>query len=207
MDSEAIALAREFDSVAGTARGADIADNRQHNVLGCHTGTQGALHPHLHVFRFLLDQALGGEHVLDFGGADAERQRTERAVRRGMRVTADYRHTGQGGALFGADDMHDTLAYIIHVEFIDAEVLTVLIQGLDLHARDRVGNTADPATAPGGWHIVIGHRKHGSGAPGPAPGQPQPLERLRRGHLVDKVAVDVEQRCTIRVFADQVRVP
>jgi hypothetical protein len=62
-----------------------------------------------HVLGLLLDQRLGGEHVLDFRRADAVRQRAERAVRRGVAVAADDGHAGQGKALLGADDVHDAL--------------------------------------------------------------------------------------------------
>jgi len=36
-----------------------------------------------------LHEALRGEHVLDFAGADAERERAERAVRGSVAVSAD----------------------------------------------------------------------------------------------------------------------
>ena len=47
--------------------------------------------------------------MLDLAGADAEGQRAERAVRRGMAVAADQRGARQGEALLGPDDMDDAL--------------------------------------------------------------------------------------------------
>ena len=65
---------------------------------------------HAHVLGRLLDQRLGGEHVLDLRGADAEGQRAERAVRRGVAVAAHDGHARQGQALLGADHVHDAAA-------------------------------------------------------------------------------------------------
>ena len=73
----------------------------------------------------LLDQALRCEHVLDVGGADALRQCTERAVRRGVRIAADDRHARQRRALLRTDDVHDALTTIEDVELADAEVPAV----------------------------------------------------------------------------------
>jgi hypothetical protein len=66
--------------------------------------------PHQHVLGLLLDQRLGGEHMLDLRRADAVRQRAEGAVRRGVAVAADDGHAGQREALLGADDVDDALA-------------------------------------------------------------------------------------------------
>jgi hypothetical protein len=47
--------------------------------------------------------------MLDLAGADAERQRAECAVRRGMAVAAHHRGAGQREALLGPDDVDDAL--------------------------------------------------------------------------------------------------
>ena len=57
----------------------------------------------------LLGQRLGGEHVLDLAGADAEGQRAEGAVGGGVAVAAHDRHARLGEALLGADDVDDAL--------------------------------------------------------------------------------------------------
>ena len=75
-------------------------------------GGRRAVDPDQHRLRFFHHQALRREHVLDFGGADAERERGERAVRARVRVAADDRHPGQRRALLGTDDMDDALAPI-----------------------------------------------------------------------------------------------
>ena len=49
-----------------------------------------------HVPGLLLDERLGGEHVLDLGGADAVGERAEGTVGRGMAVAADDGHARAG---------------------------------------------------------------------------------------------------------------
>ena len=62
-----------------------------------------------HRARPVLDHALRRQHVLDLARADPERERPERAVRRGVRVAADDRHARLGHAQLGADHVHDPL--------------------------------------------------------------------------------------------------
>ena len=50
--------------------------------------------------------------MLDLGGADAEGERAEGAMRRGVAVAADDGHAGLGQALLGADDMDDALGML-----------------------------------------------------------------------------------------------
>src|SRR3712207_8794496 len=47
-------LAHVFDDVAGAARGAGVADDREGDVLGGHPRAEGAGDLHLHVPRLLL---------------------------------------------------------------------------------------------------------------------------------------------------------
>ena len=92
---------------------------------------------HAHPLRPRLRQRLGRQNVLDLAGADAEGQRPERAVGRGVAVAAHDRHARQGAALLGSDDVDDSLPGIAHREVDDAELLGVLAQHLDLSRRDR----------------------------------------------------------------------
>ena len=61
-------------------------------------GRQLAVDGDRHLLRPVLRQRLGGQHVLDLAGADAERQRAEGAVGGGVAVAADDRHAGLGQA-------------------------------------------------------------------------------------------------------------
>ena len=202
-------LAAEFDGVAAAARGADLADHRQHRVLGGHTRLQPAVYAHQHVFHFLLDQALGGQHVLHFRGADTVGQGAQGAVGGGVGIAADDGHPGQGRALLRPHHMHNTLAHVVDLEFDDVEIAAVVVQGLHLQARHRVGNGRHPATALHalGGHVVVGHRQVGVQAPGLAPRHAQALESLGRGHFVEQVSVDIDQRAAVVALPHQVAVP
>ena len=142
--------------------------------------------------------------MLDLGGADAEGQRPEGAVGAGVAVAADDGRAGQGEALLGADDVHDALADVAHAEQLDAELGAVLGQRVDLDARDLVG---DRLRAVAGRHVVVGHRQGRVGPAHLAAGQPQALEGLRAGDLVDEVAVDVEEAGAVRLRVDEMGVP
>ena len=113
--------------MAGAAGGADLADDGEDDVLGGDAERQRAVDADPHVLGRALDQRLGRQHMLDLGGADAEGQRAEGAVRRGVAVAADDGHAGLGHALLGADDVDDALADIVHVEIGHAEIGDVVL--------------------------------------------------------------------------------
>ena len=172
------------------AAGTDVTDDREYHVLGCDTVRDLTVDRDTHPLRPRLRQRLGGQHVLDLAGADTERQSPERAVGGGVAVAADHRHAGQGATLLGSDDVHDALPRIAHREVDDAELLGVLAQHLDLARGDGVG---DRLIDVGGRHVVV-FGGHGEIRPAHlSTGEPQPVERLRAGDLVDEVQVDVEQ--------------
>ena len=85
----------------------------------------------------------------------------------------------------------------------DAELGAVLAQRLDLGAGDRVGERAvgtverEVSGMPGRrsrwWHVVVFGGDGQVGTAHLAAGLAQPVERLRAGHLVQQVQVDVEQ--------------
>ena len=71
----------------------------------------------------------------------------------------------------------------------DAELLAVRAQRLELGPRERVGDR------PRERRDVVIHRRDREIRPAhAATGEPQPVERLRRRHLVDQVQIDVEKR-------------
>jgi hypothetical protein len=159
---------------------------------------------HQHVPGLLGQQRLGGEHVLDFAGADAVRQRAEGAVRRGVGVAADDRHARQRRALLRADHVDDALAKVVHLELGDAVAVAVAVQRVDLQARDRV---RDAVGAIGRRYVVVTHRQVGRQSPDLAAGQVQALEGLRARHLVHQVPVDVEDSRPVVFGVDDVLVP
>ena len=195
--------------MAVTTRGADLADHGQHDVLGGDAEGQLAFDTHLHILHLLGHQALGGEHVLHLGRADAVGQRAEGTMGGGVRVAADHGHARQGGALLRADHVDDALTAVVHLEFEDAEVIAVLVEGLHLNARHFIddGFQATLALGLGGRHVVIRGGDVGVDAPRLAPGQTQPFEGLRRGHFVEDLPVDVDQRRTVVAALHLVHVP
>ncbi len=122
IDRRADRLAAVLDDVALPAAGADLGDEREHEVLGGDAGLQRALDGDGHRPRPHGGQRLGGEDVLDLAGADAEGQRAERAVGAGVAVAADDRHAGLGDAELRADDVDDALAGVAHGVQADAEL-------------------------------------------------------------------------------------
>jgi hypothetical protein len=184
-------LAAIFDDMTGAAGCAGRADYRQRDVLGGHTRRQGAGDLDLHVLRLLLDQRLCRQHMLDFRCADAMSQRAESAVGGGVAVAADDGHAGLGQALLRPDDMDDTLAHIVDVKEFDAEVMGVLAQGFNLDAALLVLDAL--VAVQRGGDVVIGYRQRRAGRADRAPGHAQALEGLRAGHLVDQMAVDIQE--------------
>ena len=69
---------------------------REDQVLGGDAVAELARVADPHRLRPALDQGLGGEHVLDLGGADPEGERAEGAVGRRVGVAADDRHARAG---------------------------------------------------------------------------------------------------------------
>ena len=78
--------------MAGSTGSTNLADYRQHRVLGGNARRQLAVDTHQHIFHLLLDQALGCQHVLNLGSADSLGQGTERPVGGGMGIPTDHSH-------------------------------------------------------------------------------------------------------------------
>ena len=145
--------------------------------------------------RLALQQALRGEHMADLAGADAERERAERAVRGRVAVAADDGLAGLGEAELRPHHVHDAALRAVVIEQLHAEARAVRAQRVDLRARFIVH--VRPLAVD-----VDGQRRRGVveralGALGPAHRQAARVEfgeSLRRGHFVDQVQVDVEDR-------------
>ena len=188
--------------MADAAVDPELADRAEDQVLRRQPGVKLALELDEHRLRSPLRQRLGREHVLDLRRADADGECPESAVRRGMRVAADDREARLREAELRADDVHDSLAAGAGRVQLDPELGAVRAQGLELRPGELV---LDRPLGRG--HVVI-HRRHGAlGSAHAATGQPQPLEGLRRGDLVDEMEVDVEQRRLPGRLDDHVIVP
>ena len=123
-------------------------------------------------------------------------ERAEGPVGGGVAVAAHDRHAGLGDPELGADDVDDALAVAAQREQRDAELGAVALERLDLGRRERVG---DAGLAPDRGHVVVDRRERAVRPAHPPARQPQPVEGLRRGHLVDEVQVDEQDRRPGRV--------
>jgi hypothetical protein len=181
-----------LDDMPDSAGGPDLADRSENQVLRGHPEAELALVADHHRARLLLLQRLGGEHVLDLARADAEGECAECAVRRGVRVAAHDGHARLGHTQLGADHVHDALA--ARADRVDrhAELAAVLLERLDLHAREVVADLRGGVRAVR-RDVVVGRRERPIRPPHAAARQAQALECLRRGDLVHQVKVDVEQ--------------
>ena len=159
---------------------------------------------HLEGFRRALQQALRGQHVLHFAGADAEGQRAERAVRGGVAVAADDGHAGLRESQLGADDVHDALAVAVDAQAADAEIGAVGFELRELFGGDRIDNGQ---RAVGGGDAVVGGGDGEIGAADLETALAQSIEGLRGGDFVDQVKVDEEQRGRAGLLVDDVGVP
>ena len=157
-----------------------------------------------HGARRALGQRLGGQHVLHLAGADAEGQRPERAVGRGVAVAADDRQAGLGEAELGADHVDDALVEVAHRVEADAELGAVAGQRLHLPGGDLVGHRLVDV---GGRNVVVHRGQRQVGPADRAAGQAEPVERLGRRDLVDEVEIDVEEVGFALLVADDVGVP
>src|SRR3546814_18407241 len=103
--------------------------------------------------------------MFDLRGSDPERERPERAVRRGVAVAADDRHSRLRTPLLGSDNMDDPAARIAHREILDPETARIFDQCFELRARLAIGN-------PGGARRLSRSRAIMIGQPHPPPGPP-----------------------------------
>ena len=150
IESAADRLAGIFHHIAGAAVGADLADQRQHHVLGGDAGRRLAVKLISMFLAFARAQRLRRQHVLDLGRADAERQRAERAMRGGVAIAADDRHAGLRPPLLRPDHVHDAVADIAHREKLDPLFGDVLAQRLSC---SRASASLTPAS-PSAWPSV-----------------------------------------------------
>ncbi len=164
-------------------------EQAEDDVLGGDAGVEAAVDPNLEGLRAALQQGLGGQHVLDLGGADPDCQRAERAVGRGVRVAAHDRHARLRQAQLRTDDVHDPLVRRSDAVQGNPELVAVLLEAADLGERDLIGEGKRAIRR--GNAVVHGcqglaRATHAEAAVA------QPVERLRARHFVDQVQVDAQ---------------
>ena len=141
--------------------------------------------------------------MLDFAGADAERERGKRAVCRGVRVATNDSHAGQCRSLLGPNHVNDAATYIANAVISQPQLSSVSVQRLNLRTGHRIKYHGETRCC---WGIVIGHRNHRLLPPRFASSELQALKRLRAGHFVHQMAIYVEQRRAITLGMNHVRI-
>ena len=153
--------------------------------------------PHL---ERLHRQALRGEHVAHLRGADAERDRAERAVRGGVAVAAGDRHARLREAQLRPDDVDDALRarcprsksgmpcsrqFRSSAASMSSAIVSRNGRRL-IRASGRCGRR---------WRTCVPETRTVQ------PACPQHVERLRAGDLVDQVKADEQLRLPVRQLA------
>src|SRR4029079_11698795 len=157
-----------------------------------------------HVLRLLLDERLRGEHVLDLRRADAVGERAEGAMGLRVAVAADERGARQRETLLRPYDVDDALPPVELVEIFGPEELGVLGEIGDLLLALGVRVLLPPI---GCRHVVVDDAQRLLRRAQLAAGEPQALEGLRACHLVDEMAVDIDEAGAVGFFVDQMVAP
>ena len=200
--------AGKFNRAARAACGTDFADDGKRNVLTGDARAELTFHAHEHVAVFLRKKRLGGKHVLDFRGADPERERRAGAVGGRVAVAAHHGHAGERRALLGPHDVNDALTLIHEGEVGGTAVrVNVLVERFHLKARNRIGDAVHTLLPPRGGRIVIGRCHDRRNTPGFAVCQAQTFKGLGTCDLVHQVAVNVKRRRAVVFTVNDMFIP
>src|SRR6185437_3933754 len=127
------------------------------------------------------------EHMGDFAHADAKRQCSDRAMRRGMTVTAYDDQTGLTDALLRADDVYNSLTRIVHSKAEDTSLLRVATEARHHMPPLRIIDALKRAVVDG-RNVVIGGRDSPLGSTWLQAALTQHLERWV-GSIMNKLPV------------------
>ena len=156
---------------------ADLGDQGQDHVFAGHPLSQRAGDVDLEGLRAPLQQALGGQDVLHLAGADAERQRPEGAMGRGVAVTTHDRHPGLRAPKLRPDHVNDAVVVAAQGVQRDVELgavglqLAQLLGGLGVQHVEAAQQRAAAGAADGRCRVVHG-RQGAIGPPHPKPTPP-----------------------------------
>ncbi len=150
-----------------------------------------------------LPQGLRRQHMRHLRRPDAEAQRPEGAVGRGVGIAADDREAGQRQALLGGEDVDDALRPVVEAEMPDA-----VPAGIVGERRDHVGDLGigDRPVAVAGGDVVVGDREGQFRPADLAAGMVEHAEGVERA-LVQQVPVDGEERLAVGAGRHDVGVP
>jgi len=195
---------RVLDHVPDAAADADPPDDPQHDVFAGHADRQLTLDAHFHRLRLALRHGLRRQDVLDFARANAEGECAHRSVRAGVAVAAHNGHPGLTQAQLRTNHVHDPLERAEAILETDAELLAIAVERVELFLRNRVRHRLGERPRR---RVVVHCGDREIGAAHSSTRQPQTVKGLGRGHLVNQVEVDVQQRGLAGRFVDHVGVP
>ena len=103
----------KLNGVARSTSRSDLSNHGEHDVLGGDSQGQHTIDTHLHVLCLLHEQALGGQHMLHLGGANAKGKTRQCPMGAGVRIATDHGHSRKCGALLGANHVNNSLAMVL----------------------------------------------------------------------------------------------
>ena len=109
-------------------------------------------------------------------------------------VAADDRQAGERQPQLRPDHVDDPLMTAPDIVERDAELGAVRSQRLDLPPRQGIADVELVIRRD----VVIDGRECQVRPADPATGQPEPIKRLRAGHFMNQVTIDVEERRLLR---------
>ena len=169
----------------------NLPDDGQRQVFGGHSGSQCSLDADVHGFGSLLQQALGGQHMLHLAGADAKGQGSQRTMRGGVRISTHDRHSWQRQSLLWPDDMYNALASVCYIIKSETKFSGVLLHRGQALKAIFIHNIQHTPAWDGG-HIMIKHADSSIGPMHRATSKSQTSKSLWGSHLVYEMSIDVQ---------------
>ena len=193
-----------FNRVPACAVEPDLGDDPQRHVLGTDLVGEPAIEPDAHALRPPAREHLGGEHVLELGGADPEGERTEAADGAGMAVGNRVGRARQDHAELGRDDVGDALLGIAEIE--DADAVAAASFAHRPQEWGAVGVRGVVAAGLGRDGVVL-HREGQIGTSNAAVGLGELLEGMGSVKLMEHVPVDIDEVAAVAAAGDEMRIP
>lgn len=139
---------------------------------------------------------LSCQDMLHFTGSNTECQSTKRSMSCSVRVSTNRDTSWKSKSLFRSNNMDNSLTFIGHSKVFEPEIFDVLFELQHLCSTGSLFNKSrdiNQLRSVFGGNIVIDRRQGAIRSADAAPGKSQAFKGLRRRHLVDQMAIDVEQ--------------
>jgi hypothetical protein len=152
---------------------------------------------------------LSSKDMLNFTGSNTKGQRSKSTVRCRVRVTAHRDGTGKGKALFGSNNVDDSLTLVGKGKVGETKGLDILLELHDLRSTGSLFNEGfhiDNTAAVTRGHVVIDRRQSAVRSSHAAASETEAFKCLRRRYFVNQVTINVDERRDT-VIVDQVIIP